>query len=1084
VASASTQVVGSAAYNNFTWSPSAGVAGTVATGYNFTNTASTTYTLTAIQTSGQLCANTATLVLTVNPNPIVTSSTVSPLEICNGGTVNLVASSTVSGPQTAPTGYCTSNATSTADEEILNVTIASINNSSTCATTGGAGSIQNEYSNYTASVAPANLMLGSAYPMTVSIGTCGGNYSNFTKVFIDWNRDGDFLDAGETVYQSAAATAGAHGEAGFVLVPLTAQLGITRMRVVVVETSVATGVNSCGTYTWGETEDYLVNIQSPPPAPYTYSWATSPVINTITGSTTAVNTSANDLVTTYTVTATNPATGCFTDMPTNNITIHPTPTINAGQDVLVCSNNASEQVTLTATGAGTGGTYVWTGPVAGVTNGTPFTVAATGTYSVVGTTQYGCFNNDNLLVTYSTIPAANAGVDQAICHGQTATFAATGLAPYNWTMTNYANSGLAGAVLNSSSITVTPTQPGTYTYQVNVENGVGCTNNDQATLTVWALPNVNAGVDQTICNASPVILAGTGALAYVWNNGVTNATPFFPSSTATYTVVGTDIHGCQNQDQVVVNVLPQPIVNGGLDQTICAGTPVILSATTTSATPTAVTGFQWSNNVPNNTQYVPTTTGTLTVTATGANGCTNQDQILVTVLALPTVNAGQDITVCAGLSATLTATGAVSYAWTNGVTNGIPFYPSATQTYTVVGTGANGCTNNDQVVVSVSTGPVVNLSAPQTVCANTPASLSAASQNSLGGFWTTSNGQGVISPNVTNGTVTYTPTVTDPVVVYLTYVATNACGSASQNTTVTVLPIPVVNAGPDFAVCQGTPATLTATGNGFLTWTATNVINGIAFVPTSTATYTVVATGFNNCTNSDQAVVTVLPLPDVDAGADQTICSGSDVTLTASGAVSYQWTGGVANGVAFAPSSSATYTVTGTGINGCENTDQVSVSINATPVATVAVVDDVTLAATPAGMNYQWINCASGTDVPNASMANFTALANGSYAVIVTSAQGCSDQSDCYTINAVGLSDLTTVEMSVYPNPTAGELTVVLPESVKAAVQIFDAQGKLVAKANNVKNNDTLDLNTVTPGVYMVRVSSESTVQTFRVVKQ
>jgi len=119
---------------------------------------------------------------------------------------------------------------------------------------------------------------------------------------------------------------------------------------------------------------------------------------------------------------------------------------------------------------------------------------------------------------------------------------------------------------------------------------------------------------------------------------------------------------------------------GGLDQTICAGTPIILNASTTSATPTAVTGFQWSNNVPNNTQYVPTNSATLTVTATGANGCTNQDQILVTVLALPTVNAGQDITVCAGLSATLNASGAVSYAWNNGVTQGIPFYPNATQT--------------------------------------------------------------------------------------------------------------------------------------------------------------------------------------------------------------------------------------------------------------------------------------------------------------------------------------------------------------------------------------------------------------------
>jgi hypothetical protein len=481
---------------------------------------------------------------------------------------------------------------------------------------------------------------------------------------------------------------------------------------------------------------------------------------------------------------------------------------------------------------------------------------------------------------------------------------------------------------------------------------------------------------------------------------------------------------------------------------------------------------------------VPTNSATLTVTATGANGCTNQDQILVTVLALPTVNAGQDFTVCAGLSATLNASGAVSYAWNNGVTQGIPFYPNATQTYTVVGTGANGCTNNDQVLVTVSTGPTVNLSAPQTVCANTPASISAAVQNSLGGFWTTTNGTGVISPNVTNGTVTYTPATTDPVVVNLTYVATNACGSASQNTTVTVLPIPVVNAGPDFAVCQGTSATLTATGTGFLTWTTPNVTNGVAFVPATTATYNVVATGFNNCTNNDQVTVTVLALPDVNAGVNQTICSGESVTLNGEGAVSYQWNGGAANGVAFAPSTTATYTVTGTGVNGCENTDQVNVVVNATPVATISVVNDVTLAATPAGMNYQWINCASGTDVPNGSTANFTAIENGSYAVIVTSAQGCSDQSDCEVIDAVGLDQIAAIEMSVNPNPTAGDLTINMPTELSAQAQVFDAQGKLVLDASNVSNGSVLNLVNMTTGVYMVRITAAASVQTFRVVKQ
>lgn len=1106
-----TMVDGLTSYDSFTWTNAATVAGTAAAGFTFNPAnatpnapaATTTYVLTANQTTGQLCQNQATVVVTTNSLPLITSTVANPTAVCSGGTVNLTAASSTLVPVVAVPGPASTGANTTttypspfgnywwgAKQQFLytaaeltaaGFTAGTINSLAFDVTTPALEPLTDytiSMKNTTVAALTTTFETGltQVYFNATYTPSALTGFANNTINLTPFNWDGTSNVVIDICFNNTAFTSNA------VATWTTAFTGAAHFY-----NADASGV--CAATTIGTVTNNRPMIQFTGTTGTNYtptlSW-TWPALNQngTTASTVVSNPGTTNTTASYTVQATNTITGCSVTNTTAPVTIWALPTINAGNDILVCSNNSTEQVTVTATGAGATGSYAWTAPVAGVQNAVPFTASASGTFSVIGTDDNGCVNYDTLLLTYSTVPPANAGNDQGICIGQTATFNATGLAPYNWSMNDYTNSGLTGAVNNSPVIVVTPTQPGTYTYQVNVSNGVGCTNTDAATLTVWALPNVNAGVDQTICNASPVIISGSGALSYAWNNGVTNATPFFPSTTATYTVVGTDVNGCQNQDQVVVNVLPQPIVLGGLDQTICAGTPIILNASTTSATPTPVTGFQWSNNVTNNTQYVPTNTGVLTVTATGANGCTNQDQILVTVLALPTVNAGQDITVCAGLSATLNASGAITYAWNNGVTQGIPFYPNATQTYTVVGTGANGCTNNDQLVVNVSTGPTVNLSAPQTVCANAPATLSAAVQNGLGGYWTTTNGTGIISPNVTNGTVTYTPNVNDPVVVNLTYVATNACGSASQNTSVTVLPIPVVNAGPDFAVCQGTSATLTATGNGFLTWTTPNVTNGVAFVPTATATYNVVATGFNNCTNNDQVTVTVLALPDVDAGADQTICSGESVTLNGQGAVSYQWTGGASNNVSFAPATTATYTVTGTGINGCENTDQVTVVVNATPVATISVVNDVTLAASPAGMNYTWINCASGTDAPNGSTANFTAIANGSYAVIVTSAAGCSDQSDCEIIDAVGLDQIANIEMSVQPNPTAGELTINMPASLKASAQVFDAQGKLVQTESNVENGTVLHLESMTTGVYMVRISTADAVQTFRVVKQ
>ena len=1069
---------------DFTWTsndPNSGLPASTAASSVSTTPVPGTYDIYVTGTNG-VCTAIDTVTLTINPNPLITSAT-STIAVCTGDTVQIAAESipAVSGQAAVGTGTTANSGTTwpspygnwywgakqqflfTASElAALNVLPGAITSVAFDVT---APSTATGFTDYTvsmgnSSVTALNLTFETGLTQVyynANLQPSGLGYANNTLVFqtpFVW--DGTSNVVLEICFNNNGYTNNA------VAAYTNAFTGASHYRY-----ADATGV--CSYVDGGFLSTNRTNMQFGASvgtnftAGLNWLW-TGLGATTATTNVVEVNTTSAPTTTSYVVTATNTVTTCFSTATTNITTINILPTVLAGQDVLICSNNPTEQLTVAGAGAAT---YTWNN---GVIDNVAFAVGATGNYIVTGTDVNGCVNVDTMLVTYSTIPVVNAGLDQAICIGDTTTLAATGLAPFSWN-----NSVIDGAAFVPNS---------TSSYIVSVLNAVGCTNTDTVQVLVNALPIVDAGVDQTICNASPVTLAGAGALSYAWDNAVTNATPFFPGSTATYTVIGTDANGCQNQDQVIVNLLPQPIVSAGLDQTICDGTPIILNASTTSATPTAVTGFQWSNNVPNNTQYVPTNSATLTVTATGANGCQNQDQMIVTVLALPTVNAGQDITVCAGLSATLNASGAVSYAWNNGVTQGIPFYPNATQTYTVVGTGANGCTNNDQLLVTVSTGPTVNLSAPQTVCANAPATLSATVQNSLGGFWTTTNGFGVLTPNVTNSTVTYTPALNDPVVVNLNYVATNACGSASQTTTVTVLPIPVVNAGPDFSVCSGTSATLTATGNGFLTWTTPNVTNGVAFVPAATATYNVVATGFNNCTNNDQVTVTVLALPDVNAGANQTICSGESVTLNGEGAVSYQWTGGVANNVAFAPSTTATYIVTGTGVNGCENVDQVTVVVNATPVATISVVNDVTLAATPAGMNYQWINCASGTDAPNGSTANFTAIANGSYAVIVTSAEGCSDQSDCEIIDAVGLEQIANIEMSVQPNPTAGELTISMPTELSAQAQVFDAQGKLVIDNSNVSNGSILNLSNMTTGVYMVRITASNSVQTFRVVKQ
>ena len=955
--------------------------------------------------------------------------------------------------------------------------------------------------NYTATLVPS-----TTYSLSISTGEWG---DEGVAAWIDYNDNG-YFEATELV----GATAGTIGsfytpgvinatETFPITISCTPPAGVHRMRVRMAWFVNGVDIDPCTTYGYGETEDYLITIQAAPICP-------TPgilVSGTTTSTTALLNwnlncSTASNFDFEYGPVGFVPGTGTMIldTLVTNQMTLTGL-TPNSNYDIYyrancgsgnvsqwsavatfstVCApitlNAASSQAgcvtytlaplteTVPSNNAGLSlGYYTGAGATGALVSNTITSTQTVYAYASAGT----CVTQVPMLITINALPTVNAGVDQAVCLNTPVTLNGAGAVSYTWT----------NNVSNATSFLPTTTA----TYTVDGTDANGCHNTDQVLVTVWALPTVNAGADQTICLSSPVTLSGSGALTYTWTNGVTNASPFFPTSTATYSVDGVDINGCHNTDQVVVTMISQPVVNAGLDQTVCATTPVVLFAQPTVNTPVSVTGYQWSNNIANGSQFTPTTTATYTVTATGANGCLNQDQVVVTVLALPNVNAGNDFTVCAGLSATLNATGAVSYSWNNGVTQATPFFPNATTTYTVTGTGANGCTKQDQVVVTVSTGPTVSVSPSQVVCANAPATLSAAATNSMSGYWST-NGQGIISPNVSNGTVTYTPTTTDPVIVNLTYVASNACGNSSQSTTVTVLPIPTVDAGPDIASCSGLPVTLTATGNGFLTWN-NNVTNNASFIPATSATYTVTAVGANNCVNSDQMVLTLLALPDVNAGANQTVCSGSTVTLNGSGANSYVWNNGVVNNVSFAPTTTQTYTVTGTALNGCQSSDQVLVTVNATPVALVSIVDDVTVAASPAGMNYQWINCASGTDIPTATSAQYTATANGSYAVIVTSLQGCEDVSDCITITSVGIDQVNITDMNVFPNPTNGEVNLSLPENVSVNVTIFDAQGKLVAEQMNVTNNGMLNIAHVTPGVYMVRLTADNAIQTFRVVK-
>ncbi|MFK7786378.1 MAG: PKD domain-containing protein, partial [Crocinitomicaceae bacterium] len=321
------------------------------------------------------------------------------------------------------------------------------------------------------------------------------------------------------------------------------------------------------------------------------------------------------------------------------------------------------------------------------------TYAASGTYTVTLTATNSNGSDAQTSTNYITvnaIPNVSASGAATICEGQSTTISGSGATSYSW------NNG-AGT---NASATVSPTTTTTYTV-TGTSNG--CTNTDQVTVTVNPLPSVVASGATTICAGQSATITGSGATSYSWNNGAgTNATATVsPTTTTTYTVTGTT-NGCTNTDQVTVtvNALPSVVASGAT--TICDGQ----SATITGA---GATSYSWNNGAGTNATATvsPTTTTTYTVTGT-SNGCTNTDQVTVTVNALPNVVATGATTICEGGSAPISASGATSYSWNNGAgTNAsATVSPTTTTTYTVTGT-SNGCTNTDQVTVTVNPLPSV-----------------------------------------------------------------------------------------------------------------------------------------------------------------------------------------------------------------------------------------------------------------------------------------------------------------------------------------------------------------------------------------
>ena len=289
-----------------------------------------------------------------------------------------------------------------------------------------------------------------------------------------------------------------------------------------------------------------------------YLWSTGATTQTI-------NVNPNS-TTTYSVQVTQ--NGCSSS-DTVTVTVNPSPTINAGSDVTI---NLGESTTLTATG---GNTYLWsTGSTSSSITVSP---TVTTTYTVTGYLN-GCQNTDSVTV-FVNSANANAGQDQTICNGYSATLTATGGDTYLWS---------TGAT--TQSITVNPTSTSTYTVTAYVGNSQ---DTDSVIVTVNPNPNVVIanGSEVSILEGEYVTLSVSGANTYLWNNGATQPNiAVSPNTTTTYSVTGY-INNCSDTKQVTVNVFESVSANAGEDVTVCLDDNTV---TLTAAASSGGDQFLWS----------------------------------------------------------------------------------------------------------------------------------------------------------------------------------------------------------------------------------------------------------------------------------------------------------------------------------------------------------------------------------------------------------------------------------------------------------------------------------------------------------
>mgnify|MGYP000020582952 CR=1 FL=1 len=351
------------------------------------------------------------------------------------------------------------------------------------------------------------------------------------------------------------------------------------------------------------------------------------------------------------------------------ITIDPTPVVDLGPDLSICTG---ESVQLNSPNTLGSGTYVWS-PATSLSNASapsPTTTTTTNiSYGLTFISSNGCTDSDIIQVAVNPLPTANAGADATICEGDPVQLQASGGVSYNWTP--------AGSVNNAAIANPVASPLSTTTYSVTVTDANNCTDTDDVTINVVAAPALDAGQNENVCEGDVVQLNAIGTGSFVWTpiaglSSTTIANPAAsPTTTTTYYVTLTDANNCSSVDSVIVDVDPIPVADFPDPVAVCNGNTVQFNDNSTGS----ITTYNWdfgdgTTGQGTNPTHVYPDLGVYTVTLVtlSANGCTDTTTGTAEVIDGPipvfSVVNGPDLCEQEALQVTNTSFGPiVSYAW-------------------------------------------------------------------------------------------------------------------------------------------------------------------------------------------------------------------------------------------------------------------------------------------------------------------------------------------------------------------------------------------------------------------------------------